>query len=126
MPVWAIALVCVAGGILILLLTGGALAIGRRNRTGGARLLSSLAEADEALARARAEDRGWDRDAIDEAARAAHHRRRPEARIEAIQLLQVVDRPGTEDDEARLRIVDETGAHELLLGRRSGAWAEVA
>ncbi|HEU4658218.1 MAG TPA: hypothetical protein VFR97_11865, partial [Capillimicrobium sp.] len=87
-----------------------------------ATLLADVAAANEALAAARAGDRGWDRDTIDAAARAAHLARRPAARIAAVHLVQVVDRPGTDEDLARLHIADDAGDHEIVLGRRDGEW----
>lgn len=126
MPTWLLILIIVLGVLIILFLIGGAVAVSRRNAAMGGRLLHDLASANEALAHARAEDRGWDRDLIDAAARAAHLARNPSAQISAVHLVQVVDRPGTEHDEARVRIVDEAGTHEVLLGRRGDAWVERA
>jgi len=126
MPTWLLILIIVVGTLIVLFLIGGAIAVSRRNAAGEGRLLHDLAGANEALARARAEDRGWDRDTIDAAARAAHLARRPDAQIAAVHLVQVVDRPGTEHDQARLRIVDDAGEHDVLLGRSGDEWVERA
>jgi hypothetical protein len=117
----AIVLIVVAA-LLLGLLAGGFVAARRRAGALEGRLLRDVASANEALALARADDRGWDRDAIDAAARAAHLARVPEAQISAMHLVQVVDRPGTDEDEARLHVVDQTGEHEVQLGRRGGEW----
>ncbi len=122
MPTWLIVVIAVLAALILIFLVGGVVAVRRRARQTAGALLRDVAAANEALARARAEDRGWDRDAIDAAAREAHLARRPDARIAAIHLVQVVDRPGTDDDEARVHVVDDAGEHEILLGRRSGAW----
>jgi hypothetical protein len=126
MPTWLLILIIVIGALIVFFLIGGAIAVSRRNAAHGGRLLRDLASANEALARARAEDRGWDRDMIDAAGRAAHLARRPDARIGAVHLVQVVDRPGTEHDEALLRIVDDAGSHDVLLGRAGDEWVERA
>jgi hypothetical protein len=89
-------------------------------------MLRDIAQANEALAHARAGDRGWDRDAIDVAARAAQLALHPGAVIEAVHLIQVVDRPGTEDDEAHVRVIDAGGAHAIVLGRRGDEWVATA
>ena len=126
MPTWLLILIIVVGALIVLCLIGGVIAVTRRNAASGDRLLRDLASANEALARARAEDRGWDRDTIDAAARDAHLGRRPSAQISALHLVQVVDRPGTEHDEARVRITDDAGVHDVLLGRSGDGWAERA
>lgn len=118
-----IAIVLIVLAVLVLgLLVGGFVASRRRAEGLESRLLRDVAAANEALALARADDRGWDRDTIDAAARAAHLARRPDATISAIHLVQVVDRPGTDQDEARLHVVDDAGEHEVVLGRRDGQW----
>lgn len=117
----AIVLIVLAA-LLVGLLAGGFVASRRRASAREGALLRDVASANEALAVARADDRGWDRDTIDAAARAAHLARRPDAHVSAIHLVQVVDRPGTDDDQARLHVVDEAGEHEVVLGRRGGEW----
>jgi hypothetical protein len=125
MPTWLLIILIVVAAVLLFFILG-AIAVSRRNAATGGQLLRDLAEANEALARARAEDRGWDRDTIDAAARAAHLARRPSAQIRAVHLVQVIDRPGTEHDEALLRVTDEAGDHEIRLGRRGDDWVERA
>jgi uncharacterized membrane protein len=122
MPTW-LAIVLIAIVVLLaLFVAGGVIAVRRREVGRGGAVLRDIALANEALAHARAQDRGWDRDVIDAAARAAHLSTRPDALIEAVHLIQVVDRPGTDDDEARVRVIDASGQHEILLGRRGGEW----
>ncbi len=122
MPTWLAIVLIALAALIVILLAGGALAARRRSDARGDALAHELAAANEALAHARAQDRGWDRDAIDAAARAAHVAGRPAAQVRAVHLLQVVDRPGTADDEVRVRIVDEAGAHEVRLGRHGDDW----
>ncbi|MDX6731448.1 MAG: hypothetical protein QOC54_1396, partial [Baekduia sp.] len=86
------------------------------------RLGAQIAAADAALADARAEDRGWDRATIEAAARAAIAPR--EAR--ELQLVQVLDRPGTDADQAVFHVVGADGQESTVtLGRRDGAWVAV-
>ncbi len=132
-------------GVLVVLLVvffvGGLVAMSRRRTALHARLKAEIAEADKALAQARAGDRGWERAAI-EAADAALAQARAQDRgweratIEAaaraavaprevreLQLVQVVDMPGTDEDQAVFRVVGADGAETTLtLGRRDGAW----
>jgi len=108
--------------LLVLLIVGGLVANARRARGGEDELIAALREADHALAAARAADRGWDREAMEEAARAAFAARSP-VEVGELLLLQVVDRPGTEEDQALFRVVTDTGSEEILLVRDdAGAW----
>jgi hypothetical protein len=122
MPTWLAIVLIALAALIILFLLGGLIAVRRRAALGGDRMLRDIAQANEALAQARAGDRGWDRDAIDAAARAAQLALHPDAAIEAVHLIQVVDRPGTEDDEAHVRVIDATGAHAIVLGRHGDEW----
>jgi hypothetical protein len=94
----------------------------RRARGGEDELRVALREADRALAAARAVDRGWDREAMEAAARAAFAARSP-AEVGELLLLQVVDRPGTEEDQALFRVVTDAGSEEILCVRDAdGRW----
>jgi hypothetical protein len=124
-PAWLEIALAVIVGLIVLLFVLGSLGNARRQRALDARFRMQLEEANQALAAARAEDRGWERVNLEAAARAAHTRARPEADIRELHLIQVVDRPGTEEDQARFRVVDAHGEHEILLGRRGDEWVEV-
>jgi len=78
-------------------------------------------EADQALALARAGDRGWERAVLEAAAREAFAARSP-AEVRELLLMQVVDRPGTEEDQALFRVVTDVGSEEILLVRHGDAW----
>jgi hypothetical protein len=125
MATWLLIVIIVVAVLLVVFLVGGIVAVGRRSRAGEGRLLADLASANEQLAQARAADRGWDRDTIDTAARAAHLAAHPGADIRAVHLVQVVDRPGTDDDEALVHVLDATGEHTVRLGRRGDEWYAV-
>lgn len=119
MPVWLI-VVLVVVVLALLLAAGGAIAMARRSDPDA--LDAELRHADHLLAAARAEDRGWDRSLMEAAARAAHTAAHPGERIETLELIQVVDRPGTDEDQARYRV---NGRTEILLGRSGDRWTAV-
>jgi hypothetical protein len=108
--------------LLLVLVLGGIAASARRAHAREASLRRQIAEANEALALARADDRGWDRDTLDAAARAAFAERHPGWSIDALLLVQVVDRPGTDADEAVFRVQSGERETSITLGRRQGEW----
>ena len=69
------------------------------------------------LAAAHAEDRGWERTTLETAAREAYAAERGSEPPD-LELVQVIDRPGTDDDHAIFRC----GQERLTLGRRDGQW----
>ena len=121
MSTLAIVLV-VALGVLVLLALGGMLANSRRRRVLEPRLEASLDEVNRRLAAAHAEDKGWEPSGLEAAARAAFAERRPGEEVREVVLVQVVDRPGTEEDKAVFRFGTDTGTAYLTMGRRDGAW----
>jgi hypothetical protein len=121
-PAWLEILLAALAALVVLLFVLGSIAANRRRRESETRFRAQLEEANEALAAARADDRGWERATLEAAARAAHTRAHPEAEIRELHLIQVVDRPGTEEDQARFRVVDAGGEHEILLGRHGYDW----
>jgi hypothetical protein len=109
--------------LLILLFIGGVIANGRRRQALQARLTAQIEAADAALAEARASDRGWERAAIEAAAQEAFATRHDGRTAEALHLVQVVDKPGTDADQAVFRAVGPDGRDDTItLGRRDGAW----
>ncbi|HEX5926630.1 MAG TPA: hypothetical protein VFY45_22565 [Baekduia sp.] len=108
--------------LAVLLFVGGLYASGRRRDKLADGLLARIEAADAALADARAQDRGWERATIEAAARAAV----APQEVRELQLVQVVDKPGTDADQAVLRVVGADGAESTVtLGRRDGAWVAV-
>ena len=116
MSVLAIVLI-VIGVLLLLLFVGGYIANTRRREAERAALHARAREADRQLASAHAQDKGWERTVLEEAARSAYAARHG-APPERLTLLQVVDRPGVDEDEA---IFDADG-QTLVMGRRGGEW----
>jgi hypothetical protein len=108
--------------ILLLFFLGGSYALSRRRAADEADLKQRIEAADAALAEARAEDKGWERQTIEAAARAAVVPRE----VKQLHLIQVVDKPGTDADQAVFRVVHADGGEQTLtLGRRDGAWIAV-
>jgi type II secretory pathway pseudopilin PulG len=107
--------------LVILLTVGGIIASQRRARSGQDDLLVAVREADQALALARAGDRGWERGVLEAAAREAFATRSP-VEVRELMLVQVVDRPGTEEDQALFRVITDVGSEEILLVRHGNSW----
>ena len=103
--------------VLAVLIGGGYVAGLRRQRAREVELRRRIAAANEELAAARADDRGWDRDTLDEAAR--HAAGGP---VEELHLVHVEDRPGTDDDLAVYRIVQAGRSRDVTLRRTGDQW----
>ena len=112
----------VLGALFLLLAIGGAIARRRQLASTQDRFDADLAAVNRDLAAARAGDRGWDPDRLEAAARAAFAERSGGGQPERVELWRVVDRPGTDADEAVYRI--HSGGSETLitLGRRGDDW----
>jgi type II secretory pathway pseudopilin PulG len=103
--------------LVVVLAIGGYVANARRREREEASLLRRAEEADQHLAQAHAQDKGWERAGLEAAARAAFaqlHGSEPRE----LTLVQVVDRPGTDEDQA----VFHADGRELRLGRRGDRW----
>jgi hypothetical protein len=117
MPTWLAIVIGVFVALVILLAIGGI--IGRRRQLAATqdRFEASLAQVNRDLAAAHAQDRGWAREGLEAAARAAYAEQRGSEPSE-LTLVQIVDRPGTEEDKAVFAI----GGERLTLGRAGGEW----
>ncbi len=109
--------------VLVLLAVGGAIAARRRLEASSAGFTHHLEQANVELATAHAADRGWEPEALERAAGTALRKQHPEAQVESLTLVEVVDRPGVDEDVARYR-ARVAGGTELLitLVRRGGSW----
>jgi hypothetical protein len=112
-PTWLIILIVV----LLVLAIGGAIARSRQLKRSRPAFERSLEQVNRDLAAAAAKDRGWDRATLEEAARRIYAEQRGSDPPELV-LVEVLDRPGTDEDQAVFRCGD---AH-LTLGRRGGEW----
>jgi len=116
----------VIGGLFLVLVIGGYFAAERRQRSRERELLAQLQAADRELAQAHASDKGWERSALEAAARqAVAERFGRDAEIQALQLVQVLDRPGVDADQAIFRVQSPDGEHRITLGRAGGVWGAV-
>ena len=103
--------------LVALLFAGGYVANARRNEAEAKTLAERVQQADQHLAQAHAQDKGWERGQLEAAAReayAARHGREPQE----LHLTQVIDKPGIEEDEA----VFEADGERLVLTRAGGSW----
>ena len=118
----AAAIVLVVLAVLALLAIGGAIAAARRRREHAAAAHREVEEADRALAAAHAEDKGWDRAGLEAAAREAFAARYGAAEIRSLSLVQVLDLPGMQADQAVFRVRTADDEQEIVLGRHEGDW----
>ena len=115
--------VAIVLGVILLLFVFGYIANSRMRRAKGKQLEEHIAAADHALAEARAFDRGWDPGLLESAARTAFATRRPGVEPDRLDLVQVVDMPGTDEDRARMLVTHAAGAEEIELHRTGDTWA---
>ena len=118
MPTWLIIVLAVFVALVIVLAAGGAYARKRQLAASRPRFDAHLAQVNRDLAAAHAQDRGWAREGLERAAREAWVAERAGAEPTELTLVQIVDRPGTDEDKA----VFAVGAERITLGRRDGAW----
>jgi hypothetical protein len=117
MPTWLLVVLIV----LVVLAVGGAIARAMQLKRTQAEFEKRLAQADSDLAQAAALDRGWDRTVLEDAARRIYIEQRG-AEPSELHLIEVLDRPGTEQDVAVFHTEGEGAKHRLTLGRREGEW----
>ena len=110
----------VLGVLVVVFAICGYAVVSRRRARDQAGLLERASLADQHLAAAHAEDKGWERGGLEVAARTVYAQRHG-AEPQTLTLVQVVDRPGTDEDEA----VFHADGEELRLGRRDGQWVGV-
>ena len=113
METWLIIIV-----VLLLLAVGGYIARTRQLKRSRPAFERSLEHVNRDLAAAAAADRGWDRDTLEAAARRVYAEQRGGSEPPDLTLVEVLDRPGTDEDQAIFRCGDE----RLTLGRRDGEW----
>jgi hypothetical protein len=86
-------------------------------------LRRELETAQRALSQAQALDRGWDRTVMDAAARQAAAQRLGDGAFSQLQLVQVIDKPGKDEDQAVYRVETADGEeHRITLGRSGDVW----
>lgn len=119
---FAIVLIAIAAVIGLLLLLGFLGARARDRRQAGS-WAQHVSEADSALAQARASDRGWERSAMEQAARTALEQQRPGLSYDDLHLVLVDDRPGIDEDRAHFMAVGDGGDEaRVVLCREGDRW----
>ncbi|HEV7806882.1 MAG TPA: hypothetical protein VGO80_13750 [Solirubrobacteraceae bacterium] len=109
--------------VVSVLMAGGYVAMSRRTRSREDELLEQLRQVERELANAHAADKGWDPAVVEAAARAAAEQRFGASSVRSLQLVQVVDKPGTDADQAVFRVqTTADGEQTMTLGRSGGAW----
>jgi hypothetical protein len=101
---------------------GGYIAMARRTSAREDKLLEQLTRAERELAKAHAADKGWDPKVLDSAARAAADQQFGASGVTGLQLVQVIDKPGTDADQAVFRVETADGERSMTLGRTGGVW----
>jgi hypothetical protein len=112
----------VLGVIVLLFAIGGAVAVAKRSRSQDATFAEHVEAADSALEQARALDKGWQRDVMEEAATAALAESRPGWTYDNLHLVLVDDRPGVSEDRAHFMAVGAEGATRVILARDGDRW----
>lgn len=118
-----LAIVLIAVGVLVLLVLAGGFAAARRRtraEVDSGSFEESLAKADQALEQARAADKGWDREMLEQACRQAVEEARPGSTYD-LHLVLVDDRPGVTEDRAHFLAVGEDRV-KVTLARRDEGW----
>ena len=108
--------------LVALLAVGGFVANRRRMERTEAQFHQKVEQANNDLAQAHAADNGWEPARVEAAARQAFSERSPGEEITDISLIQVVDKPGTDQDEAVFHVRTANGEQTITLGRRGGEW----
>ena len=119
----ALAIVLIVIAVVLVALFAAGLAVARR-RSERPSVGEHIAAADRALEQARAEDRGWNRQLLHDAARRALQAEHPTFEWRSLELVLVDDRPGVEEDRAHVMAVGSDTSVRVILARdKSGSWA---
>ena len=108
--------------VVIIFFIGGLLGVRAHARRQAATFAEHVRAADEALEQARALDRGWHRETMEQAARAALGESRPGWSYDALQLVLVDDHPGTAEDRAHFVASGGEGEARVILAREGDRW----
>ena len=119
-----LAIVLIVLGVIVLIaLVLGFLGARARDRQQAGSWEESVRSADAALAQAAATDRGWHRETMEQAARAALEELRPDWPARDLLLVLVDDRPGIDEDRAHFVAVADGGDEaRVVLARQGDLW----
>jgi hypothetical protein len=107
--------------VLVVLIVGGIYARNRQLARSRPAFERALSRVEHDLAAAAAADRGWDRALLEAAVRRVSAERFG-AEPEELTLVEVIDKPGTEEDQAVYEVSAGGSRHRVVLGRRDGDW----
>ena len=119
-----LAIVLIVIGVIVLsTLVLGFLGVRARDRRQAGHWEAHVRAADAALADAAATDRGWQRETMEQAARAALTEMRPDWAPRDLMLVLVDDKPGIDEDRAHFVAVSEGGDEaRVVLARQGDLW----
>ena len=118
-----LAIVLIVLGVIVLVaLVLGFLGTRARDRRQAGSWEEHVRAADAALADAAASDRGWQRETMEQAARAALSESRPDWSYGDLHLVLVDDRPGIDEDRAEFVAAGETALVRVAVARRGEDW----
>jgi Tfp pilus assembly protein PilV len=117
----AIVLIAV-GAVILVAFVLGLLGARARYRSQAPSYDEHVAAADQALEEARAADKGWHRDAMEQVARDALAESRPGWKYRALHLILVDDKPGVDEDRAHFVAVADDGEAHVTLARQPDGW----
>jgi hypothetical protein len=112
----------VIGVLVVLFAIGGAVAVVKRSRLQDATFAEHVEAADSALEQARALDKGWHRDTMEDAAKTALSESRPGWTYDDLHLVLVDDRPGVSEDRAHFMAMGADGMVRVILAREGDRW----
>jgi hypothetical protein len=112
----------VLAAVVLLFFIGGVVAVGVRSRRQEGSYAEHVAAADAALEQARAADRGWHRETMEQTARDAIAESRPGWSFSDLHLVFVDDRPGVSEDRAHFVAVGADGECRVILARQDDRW----
>jgi hypothetical protein len=112
----------VVGAVIVIAFILGLLGARARDRRQAPSYEAHVAAADQALEEARATDKGWHREAMEEVARGALEESRPGWRYQDLHLILVDDRPGVGEDRAHFVAVADDGEARVILSRKGDGW----
>jgi hypothetical protein len=118
---FAIVLIAV-GAVIVIAFILGLLGARARDRGQASSYEGHVAAADQALEQARAADKGWQREAMEQVARQALEESRPGWEYRRLHLILVDDRPGMGEDRAHFVAVADDGEARVIMSRRADGW----
>jgi hypothetical protein len=121
MPLWLIIVLVV----LLILVVGGVVARNRQLARSRPAFERALSQVEQDLAAAAASDRGWDRALLEASARRLCTERYG-AEPDELTLVEVIDRPGIDEDQAVFDASVGGRHHRIVLGRRDGDWVHAS